>query len=431
MKDNVVSVKLWGKEVCKLQWMGGYKKGFGKLGAKVSFHPEYHLQGWDLDPLGPYTTNHYSVRLGLSDWCRATEYEGLPRFISSSLPDEWGNTVFGAWADNNLLKHSQITAVDKLAFIGSRGMGALEFVPSLYTAQSPESIALEELREVALSVQRAKEEMRLNLNENPGINELMAVGMSAGGMHPKAIIAINKSTGEVRSGQVPLPENFTHFILKFNETSVWPSAELEYIYYLLALKAGIHMEESSLLGIHGENHFLTERFDRKKGGKLHSATLQSLNGKTESYEGIFNVCRQLSVPYIDQEQLFRRAVFDYFCGVCDNHDKNYSFIMYPNGNWRLAPAYDITFSVNLRNRFIGDRHYMTIAGLERDIEKKHLLELAETNDIRNASSIISEVYDAASAFESIATEQNIPGPIIHVIADYIKTVAPKLLAVSR
>lgn len=421
MKDNIVSVLLWDKEICKLRWVGGYKQGFGKLGAMVSFNPEYASYGWNLDPLGVFTTEHYFVKKGMSDWCRAGEYEGLPRFISGSLPDEWGNAVFSAWIENNHLRHSQVTAVDKLAFIGSRGMGALEFVPSLYKAASPEKLALEELRDVAIAIRNSREGVSVNLGDNPAVGDLMSVGMSAGGMHPKAIIAVDMSTGEVRSGQILLPERYTQCLLKFKESPVWPDTELEYIYYLLACKAGIVMEKCSLLNIRGENSFLTERFDRKNGGKLHSCTLQALNGKTELYEDIFGICRRLSLPYEQMEQLFRRAVFDYVCGVCDNHDKNFSFIMTPDGKWKLAPAYDLTFSVNLKNRFVGDRHYMTVAGKERDVTKEDFLRLAEDNDIRDATSIVAEVCDAAMAFDALASEQGLDKTIVGIVSDYIRS----------
>ena len=132
MKENIVSVQLWGREICKLEWRGGYKQRFGKLGSVVSFHPDYVSYGWDLDPIGPYSHSIYMVQQGGSDWCRAKEYEGLPRFMSGSLPDDWGNAVFSAWVDSRKIRHADITAVDKLAFIGKRGMGALEFVPVLY-----------------------------------------------------------------------------------------------------------------------------------------------------------------------------------------------------------------------------------------------------------------------------------------------------------
>lgn len=418
MTGNAVSVFLWGKEICKLQWVGGYKKGFGKIGAIVSFNKGYAESGLDLDPLGTFSTQYYFVKEGLSEWCRATEYEGIPRFISGSLPDEWGNSVFSAWAHSNKLKGSDITAVEKLGFIGSRGMGALEFVPSLYNVPAPDQIILEKLKEIADSILELREGAKLNINDNPGINDLMAVGMSAGGMHPKAIIAMDQSTGEIRSGQILLPERFTHYILKFNDTPSWPSSELEYTYFKMAREGRIEMENSSLINIQGKSHFLTERFDRKNGAKLHTATLQAINGHTGDYESIFAVCRKLSLPYADFEQLFRRAVFDYVCGVCDNHDKNFSFILHPDGKWKLAPAYDLTFSVNVNNPFIYDRHYMTIAGQERNVTRNQLMELGEVNDIRHPGLIIEEICDAAKSLKD-----SCPGVVEQYISSSLSRIA--------
>ena len=136
MKNNVVRVLLWGKEICRLQWQGGYREGFGKVGALVSFNPEYIDYGFDVDPLGPYRNSVYMVQKGMSDLCRATDNEGLPRFLISSLPDDWGNQVFSSWIENNNIRSRNITSVDKLAFIGSRGMGGFEFVPEQYSSSS-------------------------------------------------------------------------------------------------------------------------------------------------------------------------------------------------------------------------------------------------------------------------------------------------------
>lgn len=140
MKDNVVTVSLYGREICKLIWQGGYRKGFGKVGALVSFNPEYHGFGFDIDPLGPFNRSSYLVRQGLSDICRQNEYEGLPRFLSGSLPDDWGNQVFSRWIETNGIRSHDVTPVDKLAFIGKRGMGGFEFMPQMYSQSSDEAI---------------------------------------------------------------------------------------------------------------------------------------------------------------------------------------------------------------------------------------------------------------------------------------------------
>lgn len=422
MKENIVSVRLWGREIAKLEWRGGYKQKFGKLGSIVSFHPDYVSYGWDLDPIGPYNHSIYMVQQGLSDWCREKEYEGLPRFLSGSLPDDWGNAVFAAWIDSKQIRHSDITAVDKLAFIGKRGMGALEFEPALYEGTSPENtIVLQELYELSQQIQKSREGISVDLGANPGLSDLMAVGMSAGGMHPKAIVAINWASGEVRSGQFLLPDDFTQYILKFRDSAIWPTAEVEYIFYKMAVKCGIVMEKCRLLPIEGKNHFLTERFDRKEGGKLHTATLQALNGETVSYEQMLRVCRKMKLPYKDIEQIFRRAAFNYLAGVCDDHDKNTSFILSQDGDWHLAPAYDVTFTVNFMNRFIGDRHAMTLSGQNRKVSRDELLSFAEAGDIKNAAIILQEISDAVSAFESLASELKLETPVINMISSHIRS----------
>ena len=426
MKNNVISVLLYGKEICKIQWQGGYKQGFGKVGTIISFNPDYHTYGFDVDPIGPYRLSTYLVRKGMSDICRQNEYEGLPRFLSSSLPDDWGNLVFSRWIESNNLRSHDITPVDKLAFIGKRGMGGFEFVPQMYNPADDDAVALEELYELAREIESAREGTTLNLQDKPQINDLMSVGMSAGGKHPKAIVAINWDTGEVRSGQILLPEDFTQYILKFKDSEKWPTAEIEYIYYQMAVECGINMEKSRLLPIFGVNHFLTERFDRKNGTKQHSATLRSLCGEVTSYDEIFRACRILRLPYQDMEQLFRRAIFNYMTGVTDDHDKNFSFIMSEDGSWRLSPAYDLTFTVNYKNRFIADRHAMSIGESDRLVSIGQLKRLASENDVRNADSIISQIVSAIQSFKRKAGELSVEGYHIDLISEFINTQVGKL-----
>lgn len=426
MKNNILTVFLYGKEICRIQWQGGYRQGFGKVGSIVSFNPEYHTFGFDIDPLGPYRLSTYLVHKGMSDICRQGEYEGLPRFLSGSLPDDWGNQVFSQWIEANNLRNHEITSVDKLAFIGKRGMGGFEFVPQMYNPSSGDAVVLEELYELAKEIESAREDMVLNMQDRPQINDLMSVGMSAGGKHPKAIIAINWNTGEIRSGQILLPENFTQYILKFKDSDIWPTAEIEYVYYQMAVECGIDMEKSSLLPVSGVNHFLTERFDRKHGSKQHSATLRSLCGEVTSYDEIFRACRMLRLPYHDIEQLFRRAVFNYLSGVTDDHDKNFSFIMSEDGSWKLSPAYDVTFTVNYKNRFIGDRHVMSIEENDRLVSRSQFMKLASENDIHNADSIILQVVSSLGSFRRRAEELSIDGFYIDLISEYINKQTGKI-----
>ena len=420
MKNNVITVFLYGKEICRIQWQGGYRNGFGKVGSLVSFNPEYRTFGFDVDPLGPYSLSTYLVQKGMSDICRQGEYEGLPRFLSGSLPDDWGNQVFSSWVESAGIRSHEITSVDKLAFIGKRGMGGFEFIPQMYTPASDDAVRLEELYALAKEIEASREGTAMNLQNNPGINDLMSVGMSAGGKHPKAIIAIDWSTGEIRSGQILLPESFTQYILKFKDSETWPTAEIEYVYYQMATECGIDMEKSSLLHVSGANHFLTERFDRKHGRKQHSATLRSLCGEITSYDDIFRACRLLRLPYRDMEQLFRRAVFNYLAGVTDDHDKNFSFMMSENGTWRLSPAYDVTFTVNYKNRFIGDRHAMSVEENDRLLTRRQLLRLAMENDIRQPDEIIREISSVLHTYVSKAEEAGIPDFHKDLIWEFIK-----------
>ena len=420
MKNNVITVLLYGKEICRIQWQGEYRKGFGKVGSLVSFNPEYRTFGFDVDPLGPYSLSTYLVQKGMSDICRQGEYEGLPRFLSGSLPDDWGNQVFSSWVESAGIRSHEITSVDKLAFIGKRGMGGFEFIPQMYTPASDDAVRLEELYALAKEIEASREGTAMNLQNNPGINDLMSVGMSAGGKHPKAIIAIDWSTGEIRSGQILLPESFTQYILKFKDSETWPTAEIEYVYYRMATECGIDMEKSSLLHVSGANHFLTERFDRKHGRKQHSATLRSLCGEITSYDDIFRACRLLRLPYRDMEQLFRRAVFNYLAGVTDDHDKNFSFMMSENGTWKLSPAYDVTFTVNYKNRFIGDHHAMSVEENDRLLTRRQLLRLAMENDIRQPDEIIREISSVLHTYVSKAEEAGIPDFHKDLIWEFIK-----------
>lgn len=420
IKGNILSVSLYGKEICKIQWVGGYKEKFGKQGAKISFNPEYKDYGFDADPLGEFSLQKYFVQKGLSQICHANNnYEGLPRFLSGSLPDDWGNEVLSKWMEANDINPGEITAVDKLAFIGTRGMGGFEFTPSQYEP-AEDNVELEGLYELAKEIVASREGVALNLQDNPSKNDIISVGVSAGGKHPKAIIAINWETGAVRSGQISLPKGFIHYILKFKDPDILYTAEVEFVFYQMATECGIDMEKSQLLPISGYNHFLTERFDRKNGKKLHSATLNSLYGNVDRYEDIFTVCRKLNVPYYDKEQLFMRAVFNYIAGVTDDHDKNFSFIMHEDGKWRISPAYDVTFTVNYINRFKGDRHVMSIGFEDTLKSREQLLNLARTNDIHNAESIIDNIIKVLESFEQKARDANIDQPLINIISQHIR-----------
>ena len=419
MKNNIVSVFLYGHEICRLEWKGGYRQGFGKVGSQITFSAEYAPCRFDVDPVGPYSKSSYLVQRGLSDILRAKEEEGLPRFLGGSLPDDWGNRVFSLWIEKNGIRSHDVTPVDKLAFIGKRGMGALEFIPQLYHPDSDENLILEELYGLAKEIEESRTDVAFHIQDKPGINDLMAVGMSAGGKHPKAVVSIDWETGEIRSGQVPLPESFVYYLLKFRSSEPLLAPEIEYVYYLMAKDCGIDMQDSRLLSAGGVNHFLTARFDRENGKKVHVASLHALAGEVSSYEDIFRICRRLHLPYEDMVQLYKRAVFNFLAGVCDDHDKNFSFIMDTDGIWRLSPAYDETFTVDVYNRLKYDRHAMTIEESGHQVHRQQFLRLAAENDIKGADAIINEIAETIVSFKNRANDAGVEAACSRYISDYI------------
>ena len=340
MESNIVSVMLWGEEVGKLYWDNRGKR------AVFSFNPDFVKKGIDIAPLTASTKgaagNGFPV---VGD--KRKLYQGLPPFLADSLPDHWGNKVFEHWAAQNRISKQQLSPVDKLAFIGRRGMGALEFIPAVSGLESSNTIQIDSLYKLAQKIFDERQEIFVRDDENMDLQSLYEVGTSAGGQHPKAIIAINDETRDIRSGQVPLPEGYKYYILKFAEGNDFPFTQIEMAYYDMAKEAGIAMTPSRLVHIEGKYHFLTERYDRSGGKKLHTQTLAAINPDADSYDDMFETCRRLSLPANEQSELYRRMVFNVMAGNVDDHVKNFSFMMGSDGEWHITPAYDVTFSTNL------------------------------------------------------------------------------------
>ena len=265
------------------------------------------------------------------------------------------------------------------------------------------------------------------------------MGTSAGGQHPKAIIAINETTHDIRSGQVSLPEGYTYYILKFAEGDDFPFTQMEMVYYEMAKEAGITMMLSRLIQIEGKHHFLTERYDRVNGEKIHIQTLAAMNPDATSYEDLFEVCRKLNIPANEQSELYRRTVFNIMGGNVDDHIKNFSFLMEKNGTWHITPAYDMTFTTNLDGAAYENIHSMSISGKNDGITEVDLLLFAKLNGIKNAKKIIEEVSFAVSHFYNYATnyqigdywqdriEQHLSGLVLPNIGETMKHYLPTIV----
>lgn len=388
---------LWGEEVGRIYWDTRSKR------AVFSYNPDFIRKGIDVAPLTA-PINGAAAKGFPVVGSREKLYQGLPPFLADSLPDRWGNKVFENWAVKNHIPKHRLTPVDKLAFIGRRGMGALEFIPAVDGLESPNTVQIDSLYRLAQRIFEEREAISVQDDEGLDLQSLYEVGTSAGGQHPKAIIAINETTHEIRSGQVLLPEGYTYYILKFAEGDDFPFTQLEMAYYGMAKEAGITMMPSRLLRIDGRSHFLTARYDRAGGRKIHTQTLAAMNPDADSYEDMFEVCRKLGIPANEQSELFRRMVFNVMGGNVDDHVKNFSFMMEPDGVWHITPAYDVTFTTNLDGTVLENAHSMSIQGKFEDITEEDLKLFARQNGIKNAGRIIDEVCTAVSHFYTYASE---------------------------
>lgn len=367
-----------------------------------------------------------------SDIGRET-FKGLPGMLADSLPDTYGRALFDRWLA--LTGRSSGNAVETLCFLGKRCMGALEFEPAMDAPYSPDvRIELDSLVEVTSEALSEKEEFGANLEEDKkaAIAEIVRLGTSAGGQRAKAIIAYNPLTGEVRSGQIEAPEGFDYYLIKldgvtaeagFRETQNF--GRLEYSFYRLVKECGIKMSDCSLIEENGRAHFLTKRFDRQDGKKIHMQTLCGIahydyrNPRSYSYEQAFNVMRALRLPYSQAQEMFRRLVFNVVIRNQDDHTKNISFLMDRQGKWTLSPAYDMGFAYNPKGGWTA-QHQMSINGKFDDITRQDLLEFARHNNIKEATEIIDRIAEVSSRWPLLARECEVPQHMIDAIVPNLK-----------
>ena len=262
---------------------------------------------------------------------------------------------------------------------------------------------------MSLRVLKDRDDVVLDAEDGLTLQSLLAVGTSAGGRQMKAVLAINEATGEIRSGQTDGLEGFEYCILKFGDSAM-PLAEIETAYSRMALAAGIEMEECRLFPVDGICHFLTRRFDRKNGRKVHIQTLAAINPEARSYEDLVRTCRALSISESEIEQMYARMVFNVMANNTDDHNKNFSFLLDDAGRWHPAPAYDITFIFNANGTGPNTERRLSIGGKTAGIVKSDLIDFARQNDIKRAGTMIDRVADAVRRFGEFADICCISGP---------------------
>ncbi len=407
------SVNLWGRRIGAVSWDAG--RGVGVF----QYDDAFLRAGIEVSPLA------MPAREGTHDFPAIGEsFMGLPGLVADSLPDRFGNRLIDVWLAETERSAESFNPVDRLCYIGTRGVGALEFQPAASRGNRRDEVEIARLVKLVNRVLDERRGMSGRLDDSEALEDILSVGTSAGGARAKAVLAWNPETGEFRSGQADTKASFEHWILKFDGITNNRDRELadslgygriEYAYHLMAREAGIGMSECRLHLEGGRRHFMTRRFDREPaGGKIHMQSLAALrhfdydDSGAYSYEQAMETTRELGLGMAVVEEQYRRAVFNLVARNQDDHVKNISFLMNRRGEWRLSPAYDVTYAYNPRGPWTG-QHQMSLAGKRRGFERADLLRFAETSGLKipRARRVIERALDAVANWPRFASDAGV------------------------
>lgn len=416
---ETAKVKLWGSLIGAVTWQSDRNTGV------FQFAPEFLGSQIEISPL-TMPLRDFPYEFPALSW---PAFRGLPGLLADSLPDKWGNAVIDAWLATQNRTADSFSPVERLCYIGKRGMGAMEFEPAIRGLSSQSKrIDLEKMVDLA---NRILEE-RTNLqgvftgeDDKDAIENILRIGTSAGGARAKAILAWNPETNEFRSGQIDQDKGFQYWLMKFDGISNNRDKELsdplgygkvEYAYYLMASDAGIRMAPCRLHQEGGRSHFMTRRFDRTPdGGKLHMQSLGAIahfdftQAGAYSYEQALQVTRRLDLPREDLEQQVLRAVFNVVARNQDDHVKNIAFLMNKLGEWRLSPAFDLTYAMNPEGRWTS-RHQMSINNKLDHFEQEDLLALGQSAGIKKnqTGDMLEQVVQIVQNWPLYAARADVP-----------------------
>ncbi|MCK5794883.1 MAG: type II toxin-antitoxin system HipA family toxin [Anaerolineales bacterium] len=416
--NNDARVILWGSVIGAVTWLEAREIGV------FQYTPEFMGSGVQLAPLiMPLAEFPYEFPA-----LARNTFKGLPGLLADSLPDKFGNTLIDGWLASQGRTAASFHPVERLCYIGSRGMGALEFEPALLQPPS-ETKAIEVEKLVDLANRILDERTNLSgiftgSDDRETIEDILRVGTSAGGARAKAILAWNPQTDEFRSGQVDVKEGFEHWLMKFDGVTNNLQMELsdprgygkiEYAYHLMAVEAGIKMNACRLYHEGGRSHFMTRRFDRTStGAKLHMQSLGAIahydynQPASYSYEQAIQVIKRLGLPREDQVQQVLRAIFNVVGRNPDDHVKNIAFLMDRRGKWRLSPAFDISYAWNPRGEWTS-RHQMSINNKRDEIEREDLIALAKVAGIKEtrANDMVDQVIETVRRWPDFAEKARV------------------------
>lgn len=410
-------VHIWGKLAGAVAWDDS--TGL----ASFEYDDAFKREGWDLSPLKMPIKSGVNIfsfpelrnKANMEFDC----FKGLPGLLADSLPDNYGNQLINKWLARRGRPENSMNPVETLSFIGTRGMGALEFEPAtISTAQKTFDVEMNSLVEIARKMLHQREQFETNLQEEDeqAIRNILKIGTSAGGARPKAVITYNEKTGKVKSGQTNAPKGFDHWLIKLDGVSDVQLGEsygygrVEYAYSLMAGDCGIEMMPCKLFEENGRAHFMTKRFDREGADiKHHIQTLCAIKHydynemRSFSYEQLFQTMRELRLTYPEAEQMYRRMVFNVLSRNCDDHTKNFSFRLKRGEKWELAPAYDVCHSYRPGSEWVS-QHALSINGKRSGITRYDLLALAEGVNVKKAGHVIDEVQAVVNRWPEYAEE---------------------------
>lgn len=390
---TAIDVFLWGRHV------GTIAPDFGSY-YQFQYDGEFLRSGLEIAPIKMplrkeiFRTYSFEMPKGA--------FMGLPGVFADSLPDAFGNALIEEYMKSEGVSPAVISPLDRLAYVGSRGMGALTYEPRRgpYVGSST-AIEMKRLVETARAASNGR---FLHMPGEAALREILRVGTSAGGAQSKAIVGWNRDTGEFKAGGDDLPEGYEHWLVKFSPMGMEDAGEKEYGFYRKAIECGIEMSECRVYELDGVKHFMTKRFDREGNSRLHVQTQCALRHLPNSaprslctYELLFQTAADLKLGYEDCEQLFRRMAFNVYTREMDDHTKNFSFLMRENGKWELAPAYDLTgyhFSVDDPTMFeFSNRHALSVNGKFSSITDEDLLTVAERYGIGTARKVLKRIKE--------------------------------------
>jgi serine/threonine-protein kinase HipA len=418
----IAEVRLWGRTI------GAVSTREGRDDAAFQYTPEFAASGIEVAPITlPLSRGVYEF-----PELPRTTFRGLPGLLADSLPDTFGNTLIDAWLATEGRTAESFDAVERLCYTGTRGMGALEFAPALGPKpRKATTIAVDALVRLASDILSHRTHLHgsfAGAAKKAALADLLRVGTSAGGARAKAVIAWNPQTNEVRSGQIAAGDGFEYWLLKFDGVAGNKDKELEdpkgygaieYAYHLMARTAGLTMSECRLLEEHGRRHFMTRRFDRLASGeKLHMQSLGALAHFDFNRPGAYAceqallTIRRLGLPMADVEEQFRRMVFNIVARNQDDHVKNIAFLMDKQGQWSLAPAFDVTYSFNPSGAWTAT-HQMTLNGKRDGFAMADIRAAARSATMKRgrAEAIVDAVRSAVRRWPEFAAAGRVPDAV--------------------